>query len=261
MFGLFHLNQDAAFLYKRTAREVAVTVLGIPMQKGVIRLVEKVQGLPEAALVAPEGRLETQQLGSVAKSVSHIQLPGFPPLDCHGERLVGSSQVTLGSESVAEVPPSPGAELVDPASLRRFLVWNEVGDEHGDLRKMDRLGRVTGCGGAALAAEELAEAPAREGAAGPDGGEAVLRSEGGEDLPKAGGLGSGARQGEVNGAEAEGEEAGLVEIEEPAAHGAARGADGDLVEKAAVLVLGPVQGEDAVQGRGVEVLVDQPVLP
>jgi hypothetical protein len=74
------------------------------------------------------------------------------------------------------------------------------------------------------------------------------------------GFGAGPGENSVEESEDRREGVGLVQLEEPSAHLAAVGADGEQVEELLVLLRGSVRGQQVLQGGGVEVPVLHSIL-
>jgi hypothetical protein len=126
--------------------------------------------------------------------------------------------------------------------------------------EVDRFGGLLRCRPAAPPDQQLTEAPAYEACVGVESIEALVRIEGEQLIQESGGFGAGPGQDGVEEPEDRREGVGLMQLEEPAAHLAAAGADGEQVEKLLILLRGSVRGQQVLQGGGVEVPVLHSIL-
>lgn len=125
----------------------------------------------------------------------------------------------------------------------------------GQVSEVEGLGRVVRRGLSAFADKELAEAPAYEAGVRVEAGEAVLGIESGELAQELGRFGAGAGEDGVDEAEDGREGVSLVQLEEPAAGLPADGTHCHEIEELLVLLNRAIDGEQALQGGGIEMLV------
>jgi hypothetical protein len=218
-------------------------------------LVEEREGLVETPLGDPQRSLQIQDHGLVPEDVSGRLDTGSPPRVRVPESLFRVGKVAFHPQGVAEMAPGGRPELIGPAGLRGLVILQRLGHDHRDLRHLDCKGGILRCDLLAFPSDELRETPTQERSIPSNQGETILMGMRRETLPKGRRLGPGPRQHGVDDSEAQRQSAGPVEIEKPAAGLAALRADGNLVEETAVLGLRAVQGQQLVQGRGVQVLV------
>jgi hypothetical protein len=88
-----------------------------------------------------------------------------------------------------------------------------------------------------------------------EAGEAVFGIEGGELVQKLGRFGAGAGEDGVDKTESGRKSVSLMQLEEPAAGFSADGADRQSMEEVLVLLSRSIDGEQAFQDGGIEVLV------
>jgi hypothetical protein len=169
--------------------------------------------------------------------------------------MLGSEEIALYSSCVPERGPGEAAELVDPALLEEVAVRNPVGYVDRKIGEVNSLGWLLRSRLAALADQQLAEAPTREAPVAVDAIEAFLHVECEKLLQEPGRFGTGSGESGVDEPEDRGECVGLVQLEQPASGLPAAGTDGEQVEELRVLLRRPVCGEQVLQVGGIEVLV------
>jgi hypothetical protein len=234
-----------------------ISVFGISLEILGEGAVEQREGLVEATLITPERRLQGEDVRTISESISRSLFPGLPPRIGHQKGLIRSAKVPSDPASVGEMGPGEGTELVDPPGFEGRSFLEGVGDEHAELRELCCPVRLVGGDFPALPAEELAETPTREASGGADEAMTALVGMAGETPPEVGRLGAGAGESHLHRAEADGEGAGLVEVEEVAAGSATLRTDGDQMEESAVLVLGAIFAQEALQGALIQMVMLQ----
>jgi hypothetical protein len=156
---------------------------------------------------------------------------------------------------VGESGPREGLKLVDPFLLEGLALGDQISYVDRKVGKMESFGGLCRCGLAAFANEKLAESPARETGFGVEMGDAALGNGGEERLQELRRLGAGTGEDGVDEAEDRRESVGLAQLEEPAAGHPANGASLQGMEEVLVLLDGAVDGEQAFEGGGIEMLV------
>jgi hypothetical protein len=140
--------------------EMRIPVLGLTAQIEGHGLVEQLERFREAPLRHAEGGLQIQKDRLVAQRISGAPGPRLPPGVRHLEAPLGSGKNALHPLGVAEPGPGEALELVDPLFLERLTCWEQVGYVDGQVGEMEGFGGLLRCGQAALADQQLAQAPA-----------------------------------------------------------------------------------------------------
>jgi hypothetical protein len=221
---------------------------------------EQLERLGEAPLCQAQRGLQIQKDGLVAQGILCAPGSRLPPGIRHVEAPLGSRVVAVHPACISQSGPGEAPKLVDPAFLEEATFGNPVRHMNGQVGEVDGLGRLLRRGLAALADQQLAQAPAHETRIGMQPGEAFLRSQGEKLLQEPGRFGARPCEGGVDESENRVKDVGLMKLEQPASNLSTTGANGEQVEELLVLLRRPVCGQLALQGGGIEMSVLHAIL-
>jgi hypothetical protein len=218
------LDQHGRLRDEAPTGEMRIPVLGLTAQIEGHGLVEQLERFREAPLRHAEGGLQIQKDRLVAQRISGAPSPRLPPGVRHLEAPLASGEIALHPLGVAEPGPGEALELVDPLLLERLTCWEQVGDMDGQVGEVEGFGGLLWRGLAALADQQLAQAPAHIPPADLEAGKAVLGIKRRELFQELRSLSAGPGEGGFDGTKNEGKGLSLVKLEQPASGCSARGA-------------------------------------